>query len=70
VRTARKLCTHNLAPRHRQAGEVRALSSWPPFAARSSPTCLEGGGVMWWLFALFYLAREALLIAEYGRRTS
>jgi hypothetical protein len=25
VRTARKLCTHNLVPRHRQAGELRAL---------------------------------------------
>jgi hypothetical protein len=34
VRTARKLCTHNLAPRPAPGGEVRALPSWP--GARSA----------------------------------
>jgi hypothetical protein len=44
VRTARKVCTHNLAPRQPQAGEVRALSSWP--AARSTAVRYEDDRAM------------------------
>ncbi len=43
MRTARKLCTHNLVPRHRQAGELRALFLIPlvAVAAVACERCQE-----------------------------